>query len=88
MIDPNDAIQAFKDKFSKMSYDEREQYLKEKGFSFGYESAKRKTTSIHSRSGMVGKKVHANLCVSKVPAMRKKATKIALVGAMVAKTKD
>lgn len=38
MINPDKAVQAFKEKFSKMSYEEREQYLKEKGFSFGNES--------------------------------------------------
>lgn len=35
MIDQNKAIQAFKEKFEKMSYSEREQYLKDMGFSFG-----------------------------------------------------
>ncbi|MCI8603397.1 MAG: hypothetical protein HFE79_04540 [Ruminiclostridium sp.] len=40
MIDPNEAVQAFKEKFSKMSYDEREQYLKKMGFSFGEEFEK------------------------------------------------
>ena len=37
MIDSKKAISAFQEKFSKMSYDEREEYLKKMGFSFGDE---------------------------------------------------
>ena len=46
MIDTNKAMRAFKEKFSKMSYAEREEYLKKMGFSFGDEnSEKRKSTT-------------------------------------------
>lgn len=38
MIDTNTAIHAFKEKFGNMSYEEREQYLKSMGFTFGDES--------------------------------------------------
>lgn len=40
MIDPNMALQNFKKKFDKMTYDEREEYLKKMGFIFDNESEK------------------------------------------------
>lgn len=49
MINPDEAIQAFKEKFSKMSYDEREQYLKKMGFSFGTESTNKKKNALVAR---------------------------------------
>ena len=44
MIDSKKAISAFQEKFSKMSYDEREEYLKKMGFSFGEEKKPGKVT--------------------------------------------
>ena len=35
MINPNEIIQNFEENFKKMSYEEREAYLKDMGFSFG-----------------------------------------------------
>ena len=35
MIDPNEIIRNFEENFKKMSYEEREAYLKDMGFSFG-----------------------------------------------------
>lgn len=56
MIEPNKAVQAFKEKFGKMSYDEREQYLKKMGFSFGDKSAKRKSPiMLHTYRGTATK---------------------------------
>lgn len=54
MIDPNEAIRAFKEKFGKMSYSEREKYLKEMGFSFGERGRAKKTNGARRnyRSGV------------------------------------
>lgn len=35
MIDSNEIIQNFEENFKKMTYEEREKYLKDMGFSFG-----------------------------------------------------
>lgn len=41
MINPDEAFEAFKEKFDKMSYEEREQYLKEMGIAFECETKTR-----------------------------------------------
>ena len=43
MIDPNEIIQNFEENFKKMSYEEREAYLKDMGFSFGTPERSQKT---------------------------------------------
>ena len=43
MIDPNEIIRNFEENFKKMSYEEREAYLKDMGFSFGTPERSRKT---------------------------------------------
>lgn len=40
MIDRNEAVQAFKEKFRTMSQTEREEYLRKMGFSFEEETVK------------------------------------------------
>ena len=48
MIDKNEALKAFKDKFYSMSFKERELYLKKMGFSFGNGSQKKRFGSRQS----------------------------------------
>ena len=43
MIDPNEIIRNFEKDFKKMSYEERETYLKDMGFSFGTPERSKKT---------------------------------------------
>lgn len=57
MIDPKDAVHAFKAKFDTMTYDEREHYLKSMGFSFVADNeTEKKSISHSSRYGVVTKK--------------------------------
>ncbi len=58
MINPNEAIKAFEEKFNNMSYEEREKYLNRMGFSFESRRAtsqirysqKKKTAARHATS--------------------------------------
>ncbi len=89
MIDPNEAVQAFKEKFSKMSYSEREQYLKKMGFSFGDEfQAKKTPKSRYGRHGVVAKVTDVRIGTHTQSVAKKKTTGKTLVAAMAMKVKD
>lgn len=82
MVDRNEVVKAFKEKFSKMSPVEREVYLKKMGFSFEEETPTRKTPSSikTQRSGAVHKVAHAR----REPQIIKKKLSSGTLGAIMA----
>ena len=74
MIDPKEAVQAFREKFSKMSHSQREQYLKDMGFSFGTErpTTRKKIASQYACSTIKGKVAGTRISAHKQSAFRKK----------------
>ena len=67
MIDSKEVVRIFEENFKKMSYDEREAYLKKMGFSFG-------TPERHTSSFYFAKSVRPNIRVNV------KAAHVALAG--------
>lgn len=60
MVDRNDVVQAFKEKFSKMSSTEREAYLKKMGFSFEEEIVPvKKASTVRKKRPVYSQKIAA-----------------------------
>lgn len=82
MVDRNEVVKAFKEKFSKMSPVEREVYLKKMGFSFEEETSTRKTPS--SIRNQRSRAVHKAACARRESQITKKKLSSGTLGAVMA----
>ena len=86
MIDPNEVIRNFEENFKKMSYAERETFLKDMGFSFGKPERSRNPKSVRPAVRSNAQASHATV-VQYVPKRKKGRTGTIRLGVRVAKNK-
>lgn len=84
MIDSDEIIRTFEENFKKMSYEEREKYLKEMGFSFGTD-VNPQTKGVLHYAGRI--KMRRRSAASTNVRKKKKEADNVYIGARIAKNK-